>query len=338
MVAIIHSAGQHMPIEERKKLAIHYAVELYKKNGRLKMSALDRIVGRRVIESFGGSEHLIKEAGLPEDCIYGSGKCFFCGGPFRKKTDNAKFCSTKCQSTSSNRRRLGRPEHIREKVNCKGCGKLFTYMVDGGSSYCSDDCLKKTSSLVGNGVRRARKAGAVTVPYTREEILSRDGPECRHCGVQCRTEGSTLESDFLNLDHIIPISKGGHDAPYNIQVLCRSCNGKKGTKISTKDYELSRKMWPLNVEEIIRNAKVIDKAFRTSKSGVRGVYFSNTRNKWAAKIQRDNIRVFLCFTDHMDIAVRLRKEAVKLINSGVSINDIKEGVAPLWQTLESHKH
>ena len=37
--------------------------------------------------------------------------------------------------------------------------------------------------------------------------------------------------DYLEYDHIIPVSKGGSNTAANIQLLCRRCNGKKSDKI-----------------------------------------------------------------------------------------------------------
>ena len=48
------------------------------------------------------------------------------------------------------------------------------------------------------------------------------GYVCAHCG--------NVFSDrrYLNVDHIIPMNQGGLSVPDNLQILCRSCNGKKG--------------------------------------------------------------------------------------------------------------
>jgi hypothetical protein len=45
---------------------------------------------------------------------------------------------------------------------------------------------------------------------------------------QCVACGST---DKLTIDHIKPVSKGGTDDMSNLQILCKSCNSKKGSKI-----------------------------------------------------------------------------------------------------------
>lgn len=42
----------------------------------------------------------------------------------------------------------------------------------------------------------------------------------------------------LTIDHVVPLSRGGHDGKDNIQPLCQSCNSKKSSKII--DY---RKSW-----------------------------------------------------------------------------------------------
>lgn len=58
----------------------------------------------------------------------------------------------------------------------------------------------------------------------REQIFYRDGYMCLNCG----------SSERLELDHIMPISKGGENSINNLQTLCKSCNCKK--KDTFKDY------------------------------------------------------------------------------------------------------
>ena len=36
---------------------------------------------------------------------------------------------------------------------------------------------------------------------------------------------------WLEIDHVIPISKGGNDSLKNKQILCNVCNSKKGNKL-----------------------------------------------------------------------------------------------------------
>lgn len=57
----------------------------------------------------------------------------------------------------------------------------------------------------------------------RFSIYQRDGYKCRICG---RSE----EYDYLEIDHIKPIAKGGKSEYDNLQTLCRRCNKNKGDK------------------------------------------------------------------------------------------------------------
>ena len=47
---------------------------------------------------------------------------------------------------------------------------------------------------------------------------------CASCGKQYSNKL------FLHVDHIIPLNKGGKSIPENLQILCRSCNAKKGDR------------------------------------------------------------------------------------------------------------
>lgn len=57
----------------------------------------------------------------------------------------------------------------------------------------------------------------------RQEIFERDGYTCVNCG--------STEKESLEIDHIMPISKGGKTEPSNLQTLCRNCNIRKGNDI-----------------------------------------------------------------------------------------------------------
>jgi len=61
------------------------------------------------------------------------------------------------------------------------------------------------------------------------EVLARDKWKCLSCGRTAREDGILLE-----VDHIIPRSKGGTDDIGNLQTLCKKCNIGKSNKDSTK--------------------------------------------------------------------------------------------------------
>ena len=64
-------------------------------------------------------------------------------------------------------------------------------------------------------------------PKLREKIKERDGYTCQICGLSNKDEPNLL----LEIDHIIPLSKGGMTTEGNLQILCWRCNRSKGAKI-----------------------------------------------------------------------------------------------------------
>ena len=61
-------------------------------------------------------------------------------------------------------------------------------------------------------------------PGLRFDVLVRDKFRCRACGVGAKEAR-------LEIDHIIPVSKGGLTMLKNLQTLCRSCNRGKSAKL-----------------------------------------------------------------------------------------------------------
>lgn len=57
----------------------------------------------------------------------------------------------------------------------------------------------------------------------RVSILHRDGYKCVFCG-------RSAKQVELEVDHIVPFSKGGSNDPSNLQTLCFDCNRGKGSR------------------------------------------------------------------------------------------------------------
>lgn len=74
-----------------------------------------------------------------------------------------------------------------------------------------------------NSVRYQRQ---LMTNQLREKIKKRDNYTCCRCGACLKDEPHLL----LEIDHIIPISKGGTTVESNLQTLCWKCNRNKGTK------------------------------------------------------------------------------------------------------------
>ncbi|MBL7870818.1 MAG: HNH endonuclease [Cyclobacteriaceae bacterium] len=61
----------------------------------------------------------------------------------------------------------------------------------------------------------------------RDQIKQRDNYKCYSCSLGIENEPNLL----LEIDHIIPLSKGGMTTLENLQTLCWKCNRTKGAKI-----------------------------------------------------------------------------------------------------------
>jgi hypothetical protein len=61
----------------------------------------------------------------------------------------------------------------------------------------------------------------------RYDIMKRDRFKCSICGDSPSNNLSTI----LEIDHIIPVNKGGLTTESNLQTICRKCNSGKSCKL-----------------------------------------------------------------------------------------------------------
>jgi len=314
--------------ELQKKKAINKAKELFESNGKVNVIELLKVMSRlKVIKEFGSLDGLAKAAGLPSWWMRGRGNCKHCEKDFSLNSSTDRYCSYTCQTRGSYRKRVGKPISKNAKILCKNCKDEFMPCAEGGYHYCSKSCLILASSRNGRSKRKARMLGVKSAPYKYSELIERDGMNCAHCKKETKKDGDHLNPLFFNVDHIIPLAKGGHDALYNVQVLCRTCNTKKGSKVLPEDVDRAKSLWPDDVEEYIRRAKesaMKEPALRKdSTTGHKGVNYVSKNGKYAARINKGKERANLGYFNSIKEAVETREKAIELLASGVSLSDLR---------------
>lgn len=105
----------------------------------------------------------------------------------------------------------------------------------------------------------------------RFEILRRDGHQCRYCG-RLATDGQ------LTVDHVVPVSLGGSDAPSNLVAACRDCNAGKAA--SNPDVEVVAQV----ADDALRWAAAIAEAAREmlGREAGRGATREAFRARWVS--------------------------------------------------------
>ena len=91
--------------------------------------------------------------------------------------------------------------------------------------------LRKISTLKSSLKRRSHEHGVefdITSRDLKVLFLSHYGKECRYCD-------KILRINTIVCDHIVPISKDGPSTIENLQLICKSCNSRKGP-LDEKDF------------------------------------------------------------------------------------------------------
>lgn len=113
----------------------------------------------------------------------------------------------------------------------------FEYVSAGGNSsqrtevHLNGPTLDALVQALSEKIKWRKSAAgqrALMTSRLRTQIKERDRYTCRRCGVSVADEPHLL----LEVDHIMPVSRGGLTTPDNLQALCWRCNRSKSNKVS----------------------------------------------------------------------------------------------------------
>lgn len=132
------------------------------------------------------------------------------------------------------KRELGFERVIFDEVNYPTY--TFQYVSAGGNSSAGCEIVFNPEQIedfidfLGENIKFKKSVAgqrALMTQALRTSIKERDDYTCQKCGANIYEETNLL----LEIDHIIPLSKGGTSIESNLQTLCWRCNRSKGSKI-----------------------------------------------------------------------------------------------------------
>ena len=103
-------------------------------------------------------------------------------------------------------------------------------ILDNNFYLSVDECeINLVKPLKYQNIKRKKRTRKRTLfqEVLKKEIFMREDYTCRECGARKRDEKANGEKVCFEVDHIIPVAKGGSDTLDNLQTLCKDCNLNK---------------------------------------------------------------------------------------------------------------
>lgn len=110
--------------------------------------------------------------------------------------------------------------HAREMIAWNAGDTVFTFFggVNRGTGRRSS--VTVSSIIAVKGISRHGSDEKLVPPLSNRELFLRDSYMCMYCG-------SEHPEHMLTRDHLLPLSRGGHDCWSNVVTACKSCNHAK---------------------------------------------------------------------------------------------------------------
>lgn len=99
---------------------------------------------------------------------------------------------------------------------CPGCACWFTPLYTPSAVCCSKRCVRRVHRWRRKSAERGARGSFTWAEFMR--IARKFDHCCAYCGVK---------PDRLDPDHVVPLSRGGSNAPSNLLPSCSMCNSSK---------------------------------------------------------------------------------------------------------------
>lgn len=163
-------------------------------------------------------------------------RCLSCDQSFEARR-GAVTCSADCRSerarTEARRWAIKTDGVDREPRPCAECGVEFAPAYGHKARrYCSAACGRKAVKRTARITGKARKRAATVESVNPTRVFMRDGWLCHLCGGKTlKAKRGTYHPKAPELDHIVPLAKGGEHSYRNTACAHRKCNADKSDTI-----------------------------------------------------------------------------------------------------------
>lgn len=165
-------------------------------------------------------------------------QCCVCSAAFVARSGRQKSCSEGCRRIQSVVNGLVASGYSPASKPCLICGTDVGPYVPGTrrSHYCQQcqaegrKAAKRRARLKREGKLSVLSKDRLQTKRTIKqvcELIAQFNGTCPSCGLTMSRHAPTNTDRRLELDHALPLSKGGMDEWPNIRPLCRKCNGFK---------------------------------------------------------------------------------------------------------------
>lgn len=167
--------------------------------------------------------------------------CAYCGTTFLPGRRDQIFCSNAAApycavNAYKARRAAGEPlRQVEQTRVCVECGEAFT-AFKSNAKWCSASCRIRTNGRAAS--RRRGPARSADIPYADREIFERDRWRCHLCGEPVDPALPRTDPNGATIDHLVPLSEGGADAPSNVATAHGRCNRDKGVRAMGEQLRL----------------------------------------------------------------------------------------------------
>ena len=167
-------------------------------------------------------------------------ECRGCGTSFK---GGKVFCSSGCLSSYRIGLKFDKEKQRKERIAAHKCKMCSVSLTNLRLDYCSD-CKDVAHNMAtsnnrkrkreqglddkGKARKRARKYGVLYEPVKPIDVFNKTKGRCHICKRKLKWEdrGKNLDRS-PEIDHLWPMSKGGHHLFENLAIACRVCNANK---------------------------------------------------------------------------------------------------------------